>query len=156
MLPVMARNFPRWTPDEYRQRPRDFDPGLTQQICDRVANGEALSEICDDRDMPLPATFLRWLRQDDTLASEYRQALLDRSDVLVEELLVVAGLSDSKEAKNQIDVRKFHAERLNPEKYAARSNVNLRTPNEPDAAGIDYGAQVRRKLAAMAANLKST
>jgi hypothetical protein len=143
----------RWTPEEYRQRPRELDFKLADIIIERIANGEMLTEICDDRDYPLPATFLRWLREDPNLQSLYNEALELRTELLVEGMVEVADSHDSKRAKNQLDARRFHAERLMPGKYGPRAFTAEVKPGE-DEGGIDYGAEVRRKLASMAQSLR--
>lgn len=152
----MASNrVPRYTPDEYRQRPRDYNPGLAQEIIDRIANGQSLTEVCDDRDMPLPATFLRWCRTDPTLGMEYEQAIRDRADVLVEEMQELASGPDPQRARVEVDARKWTAERLVPAKYGARS-YQLQPKPEEDKGGVDYAAELRRKIERLAANVAAS
>lgn len=142
--------LPRWTPEEYRSRPRDFDPALAEQICDRVSNGESLSVICRDRDLPLPATFLRWVKQDSILAAQFQEAQQFRLDVLAEEMLVVSDeVEDARKSRVQVDARKFLTERLAPEKYGQRSHLAMSADSAPAKGQLDYGQDVRRKLQAM-------
>jgi hypothetical protein len=143
-----APRFPRWTPEEYRQRPNDFNPSLCDQIVSRVANGESLTVICASRDMPLPATFLRWMREEPEYNRAYQEAVQVRTDVLAEEMLVVADNPDPRIGKLQLQARQFHAERVNPGKYGPRP-VQASVP--PDAGGTeDDAARLRRKLDQMA------
>ena len=46
------------------KRPVDFTDEIFQQICDRMAEGEGLREICSDPEMPSRTTFLRWVEKD--------------------------------------------------------------------------------------------
>jgi hypothetical protein len=142
-----------WTPDEYRQKPKEFDPALAEAIVERVANGETLGELCKDRDMPLPATFLRWVAQDPHLSEQWEEALTLRTELAVDEMLMVANDYDSKRARNRLDARKFHAERMMPGKYGPRAYVSTVAKTEDTAGGIDWGADVRRKLDAMSKRL---
>ena len=140
----------RTTPAQYRNRPRDFDPGLAETITERIANGEQLTAICaHDRDMPAPATFLRWVRDDPHLASAYEEALAMRCDVLVEEMLELSSGEDPRTARVEVDARRFVVERLMPEKYGPRTYATLRERTD-DHAGVDHAAEVRRRLAEMA------
>ena len=143
--------LPRWTPENYRQRPNDCDFTLADQICQRVANGEVLAEICNSRDMPLPATFLKWTRDDPTLDKCWRQAQLDRLDVFTEECVLIADTSDPKQAAMSISSRSWMAERLNPKKFSQRTVAVGVTGDDDTSAGIDYGREVRRKIDEMAA-----
>jgi hypothetical protein len=142
-----------WTPEEYRQRPKDFDPALADMIVERVANGETLMTICRDRDYPLPATFLRWVGQDPTLGEQFAEAQALRSELMMDDILHVADDMDSKRGRNRLDARKFHAERMLPGKYGPRAYVTNATAKEDAGGGIDWGADVRRKLESMAKRL---
>lgn len=132
-----------WQPDDFRQRPRDYDPALADRIVEQVANGQDLFSLClSDRDLPLPATFLRWVERDELLRADYEQARRIRTDLLVEDILRVSDSRDSRRSRVQLDARKFHAERLAPEKYGPRP-----TGPEPDQKSTaDAGAELRRRL----------
>lgn len=149
---------PHWTPEQYRSRPSEYDPLLCEQICARVSNGETLTTICRDRDMPLPATFLRWVNKDPLLAEDWATALRVRTDIQMEQMIDASELMDPRQAKNEIDVRRFHVERMNPDKYGPRSQVTTLNTNAENsvAGGIDYGADVRRRIEQMAARAAET
>lgn len=141
---------PRWTPEQYRQKPTDPDPGLCVQIIERVSNGELLVEICREREMPLPATFLRWVSLDPTLEAGYREALSIQTDVHADEIMLVTQGTDAQTARVQLDALKFRVERMNPTKYGPRAVIDLGRKDKDSAGGVDHGYQVRRKLEQMA------
>lgn len=140
----------RWTPDDYRQRPRDYDPSLADDIVDRIANGEMLPVICNDRDMPLPGTFLRWVDEDPSLEERYLKARRYGTDVNLDEAVVAAHNSDPGLAGARSRSLMWHVERSMPEKYGPKSAMRITEGKEKDVGGIDYAAEVRRKLDAMA------
>lgn len=45
-------------------RPSDFSNELALTICERLASGELLIDICEDADMPHEATVRRWVMRD--------------------------------------------------------------------------------------------
>lgn len=119
-------------------------------IIDMVANGEVLTDICFDIDMPLPATFLRWCKEDPRLGEQYREALEYGADVTFDEALSAAYSQDTNQANIRFRAHMTRAERLLPEKYGPRSTVRNTKEVDDAAAGIDYSAEVRRRLAEMA------
>lgn len=73
-----------------RGRPRAYDRGLGEEICDRVGDGEKLHEICADPRMPRPRTVYNWREADKEFDREYRGALLARFDRKCHELEEIA------------------------------------------------------------------
>lgn len=57
-----------------------YGPELTAQICERIANGESLREICKSEGMPSRATALRWLRVHEEFRDQYAQAKEGQAD----------------------------------------------------------------------------
>jgi hypothetical protein len=52
-------------------RPVDYTPEIASTICDRLFDGETLSEICRDPAMPDKPTVMRWLAQYSEFLDEY-------------------------------------------------------------------------------------
>jgi len=52
-------------------RPVDYTREIGSAICDRLFNGETLSEICRDAAMPDKPTVIRWLAQHPKFLDEY-------------------------------------------------------------------------------------
>lgn len=142
----------RWTPEDYRQRPREYDPILFDVILERVSNGDMLVDICRDRDMPLPATFIRWTRQSDALGARYREALEIGADVLFDEVVTAAHDQDIYRGRLRSDALRFRTERAMPDKYGPRAALKL-GGGADEASGIDYAAEVRSRLRSMAERL---
>ena len=40
-----------------------YSPEIVAEVCDRMANGKGLRQICEADDMPDRVTFLRWVDQ---------------------------------------------------------------------------------------------
>lgn len=150
----MTNSRPRYTPEEYRKRPREYDPRIADQIIERLRNGESLIEMCHlDRDLPLPGNFVAWTFQDPNLRAAYNQALEIQSEVFVDEMITLSDGPDAQRAKVQIDARRFAASSHAPERYGRGKD---RGNSIEDAVSPDYGLEVRRKLEAMSQRIQNS
>lgn len=97
-----------------------YTEDLATNICDRIAEGESLRTICNDRDMPNWRTVLRWLEQDEAFASKHARAREAQADVMDERILKIAD-SCTNETANADRVRllayQWRAARLAPKRY---------------------------------------
>ena len=59
-------------------------------ILDRMANGEALANICREKQFPPPSTVLFWLAKEPLFAESYRHARESMADVLFDQCLAIA------------------------------------------------------------------
>lgn len=146
---------PKWTPEEYRDRPKDYDPAVADRILERLENGELLPSICsNDRDMPLPGTFLKWVYADPHLERLYVQARQIGTEVSVDEAVVAAQNRNAPVAGNESRAIMWHAERTWPEKYGPRAFVKTKEGEGQDG-GVDYTSEVRRKIDDMARKIQA-
>lgn len=51
-------------------RPCKYSPEIAREICNRLADGEPLRQICRDKHMPAWRTVYDWMYQDDTAGEE--------------------------------------------------------------------------------------
>lgn len=65
---------------------------MFNEICDRISEGESMSEICCDLHLPHRLTVLRWLREDEAsngpLRNSYAQAKEAYADLMAEKIRV--------------------------------------------------------------------
>lgn len=99
--------------------------------------------------MPLPGTFLLWVEQEPDLQPRYYAARRRGADVNFDAAMEEAARSPFPNGTLVATLR-WHTERSAPEKYGPRSTLKITDPKEPPDAGYDYGAEVRRKIEAMA------
>jgi hypothetical protein len=137
-----------YTPEEYRQKPREFNPLLAERVIVRIANGESLNDICQEREMPLPSVFLGWVEMDEELRKAYDKARVHRTQLLVDSMISVSRGPDDKKARTHNEVAKFHAEKLIPEIYGTGQD---RRRQENEIARPDSRAELRRRIEEMAA-----
>ena len=103
-------------------RPSLYSEDLADQICQRLAEGESLRQICDSEGFPDRNSVFSWLDSREDFSAKYaraRQARADvrsdRSDALREDLL--AGRIDPNQARVAFDIERWQAGKENPKRY---------------------------------------
>lgn len=145
----MVAPAPTFTPEEYRQKPRERTSTIVDTILLRVANGDTLLTVCRDLDMPLPSVFADWCEEDPRLAERYENALLRHVEVCFDQVGEMAGVGDTMRARVTSEAMKWRVERSLPAKYGPRAIV--KEVGDADAGGgIDHAAEVRRRIEDMA------
>ena len=126
-----------------------------QEIIRRIAEGESLTKVCKTLNedgsnrFPTPACFLANIKNDPILQKQYARAIELRSDIMVEKMIDIADDDTNVAmARNRIDVRKYHNEKLAPKKYGAKylaeNVVDVNIKQKVDLTLIP--AQVRQQL----------
>lgn len=94
---------------------------IKNEICDRIAEGESLVQICADSGMPARSTVFKYLRIDDEFADKYARAREAQADSFFDEIVSIADVEeDTNKARVRIDARKWAAGKLRPKKYGDR------------------------------------
>jgi hypothetical protein len=75
---------------EAGQRRRNLNAALRQEICDRVAEGETLTRICQDTRLPTKAVVIGFLAADVAFRRRYEQARRLQAEHWAEEILEIA------------------------------------------------------------------
>ncbi|MEO5334187.1 MAG: hypothetical protein H7839_19410 [Magnetococcus sp. YQC-5] len=111
-----------------------------REICQRLADGESLSEILrpgGKKTVRLPPRSLvyQWLEQDDDFARQYQIARKLQADALVDAMMGHAdqmkNASSNFEVKSleqKINVTKWLVERLNPERWGKITRISAESP----------------------------
>lgn len=110
-------------------RPSDYTEALAEEICARLCTGESLSSVCRSEGMPTKPTVLRWLARHDLFQTQYREAKVQATEAVAEEIFDIIdevppmkadGSIDSGAvawAKNRADARKWYLSKIAPKKY---------------------------------------
>ena len=126
--------------DAKRGRPSIFSGKLADEICELLADGKSLREICRDDAMPAKSTVCKWLAENPEFADQYTRAREIQAEALVEESLEIADDAtndwmlrnrDGKESwelngeniqrsRLRVDTRRWFASKLAPKKYGDR------------------------------------
>lgn len=137
-------------------RPSDFTQELADLICERLADGESLRNICDSENMPSRTTVFRWIAANTDFRNQYacaREAQADfyaesTIDISDEEVTMIkrskhGGKDDEGDgdlevvfdptavARNRlrVDARKWYAAKLAPKKYGDKMQTELTGAN---------------------------
>src|SRR6266404_9722548 len=76
-------------------RPVDYTREIGSTICDRLFDGETLSEICRDAAMPDKPTVMRWLAQHPKFLDEYVFTCQLLAEDLAAEAVSIADTADT-------------------------------------------------------------
>ena len=126
-------------------RPSSYTQAMADSICERLASGQSLREICRDEESPPKKTVLAWLKVNEEFRSQYTQARADQADRFVEEMIEISDDASNdwmerQEDKGQgyelngehlqrsrlrIDTRKWIAARMAPKKYGDRVTTEV-------------------------------
>jgi hypothetical protein len=113
-LPVSAPNL--------GGRPSVYTAELGHRICEAVAEGQALQDVCKQPGMPARRTVYYWLRTNEEFAIAYELAREMRADLLADEVVKISDTEDPARARVQIDARRWAASKLNPRRYGERQD----------------------------------
>lgn len=125
-----------------------FTEEIFQQIIDRMTEGEGLSEICRDSEMPSKTTFLRWVEKDTGRQRAYQGAREALMDHYAEEIRHIAWDNSEDTIKREgkpdlcnhewinrsrlkVDTLKFLMAKLHPKRYGDKTE--LLVANDVDA-----------------------
>jgi hypothetical protein len=95
-----------------------YTDDLAATICEHIADGMSLKEVCDLAGMPSRAIAYKWLTAHAEFSAMYARARDERADLIADEIVSIADNDpDPARARVRIDARKWWAARVNPKKY---------------------------------------
>jgi len=123
-----------------------FSPLLGDVICQKIAEGGKIMEICQQEGFPCYAVFSKWRRENEDFASQVRQAIVDRGEMMADLALLAAEEAVTKDEvasqRLKFEARKWRASVDNPEKFQQRTKISG-DANNPVTFVIETG--VRRQ-----------
>ena len=114
-------------------RPTKYTEELVAEICDRVANGTPLREICREEGKPSWTAFYNWINSDDALFERFARARELGTDAIAEDAIAIldaiperidGGRMDSAYVqwqKNRVEMRLKLLAKWNPRKYGDKT-----------------------------------
>lgn len=98
-----------------------FSRELFDSICEKIADGNSVREICTGPGMPDRKTFNRWRKATPELQAHYDSAKIDREEAIFDDIHWIADNEpDAKRAKVRIEAREWTLARMNGKKYGNR------------------------------------
>lgn len=118
-------------------RPSLYSDELAETICERLANGEPLLEICQTPGFPNDATVYRWLEKHVSFREQYARSREVQADRKFDEAWIIARdatVETAQVARLQVDTIRWQTGKMAPKKYGDLKRVEM--------TGADGGALV--------------
>ncbi len=134
-------------------RKSTFKQEIADEICERIATGEPLIQICLDKKMPAYRTVYDWLKESDDFATNYARARDIGYDLMAEnQVNIASGLKgssgDVQRDKLMIETNFRLLKAWKPSKYGDRVDIG-NADGKPFATSSDD--DLRAELAALRA-----
>ena len=95
-------------------------------LCEEIASGKALKDVCLMSGMPKRPTVYQWFSEYPEFKDMYTRAREERADLLADEILLIADTEDDpNKARVRIDARKWWAAKVNPKSYGDKADLNV-------------------------------
>ena len=109
-------------------RPSSYTKAKGDAICRRLAEGESLKKITDEKAQPTRPTVYKWLRDIPEFLSNYTRAREEQAEAYAEDITTIADepCKDNVAVQRnrlRMDARKWIASKLLPKKYGDRLGV---------------------------------
>lgn len=167
-------------------RPTLYCQKLTDKICTRLRNGESLTKICEEANMPDESTVYYWLEgvncneEDSKLfLKKYNQARKRQADSYADATVKIADdlqreieesekeggkklfadylSAKAKVAELRMKGRHWHAARLRPKKYGDQQNIKQKTDSKVEITDAgDAKSKLFEKLSKKIGNDETT
>lgn len=130
----------------------NVDLEVYRHVLHRMANGEAMTTICREPDMPDYSVFSKWANSSPELFGEYARAKAIQADYYADEIVDIAD-NDMlvARARNRMDARRWHSSKIAPRKYGDRIqneiNATIENKYKVDLSSMDAGARDALKKA---------
>lgn len=103
-----------------------YSQTLGAKMCELIGGGLSLKEVCELPGMPGRTTAYKWLALHDDFANMYARGREERADLIADEVITIADTDpDPARARVRIDARKWWAAKVNPRKYADKTQTEL-------------------------------
>lgn len=111
-------------------RPSDYTPEVAAIICERIADGESLRQICEEPGMPNRSTVRQWLAVHPEFHAQYARAREEQGDAYAERAIHEAlTASDAQMGRLRMDALKWAAGKLAPKRYGDKVQQEVSGPN---------------------------
>lgn len=105
----------------------EFSQEVFDVICERLADGESLREICASKGMPTKSNVIRWLAANEAAADQYARARELQADHEFDEIKAIADMASAEDvqvARLRVDARRWRVGKLRPKVYGDKLDVD--------------------------------
>ncbi len=104
-----------------------YSKKVTNEICQRLAQGEVWHKICNTGRLPSYTTLYAWLGKHPDFAADYARAKEMAADLRADKVLVVAEEATAETVQRdrlRVGALQWHAGKAAPRKYGSRAGEN--------------------------------
>ncbi len=153
------------------RKPMKYDEAVALEVCERIANGESLEDICEDPRVPSEMTIRRWMAAQPTFREAYARAREQQMEKWADDVIRIADDASGdyvdrvgkdgvvervvdpetvQRSKLRIDTRKWLMSKLAAARYGDRVDVNVSGSVEVSAlSDEELEARTRARLVAL-------
>lgn len=102
------------------ERPSSYSPELAEAICNQIADGKTMYEVCRQRDMPSSLNVYRWLDEQPDFARNFRIAREAHADCLdhrIKEIIENCTPETVSSDRVKLAALQWRASKLSPKRY---------------------------------------
>lgn len=135
-------------------RPTDFNEELANRILERMCEGETVTQICKDADMPNKSTVFLWSVNKPDFSDRYLMAVkvlgqcrVDKIPEVIEDMR--QGLIDHSMANVELNAIKWEGSKFYPKMYGDKQQVESKNENinvNADMPITDADREILRKI----------
>lgn len=119
-----------------------FSEIIANILCQKIAEGGSLTNICKDKNMPNFSTVSKWRRMNPDFDAAIKYAMQERAHAYHDKAIRIAESTESKDEatvnKLKVDTFKWAAEKGDPDQFGNRTKV-VGDPTRPLNLVIDTG-----------------
>lgn len=111
-----------------KRLPSLYDDGVLDRLCQELAEGKSIQDICSDESMPHFTEVYRTMAKDATIASAIAQAREAQQEFIADEIVAMADKATAEDynaVKLKIWARQWRAAKLAPKKYGDNQKVEI-------------------------------
>ena len=117
-------------------RPSAYSDAIARKICERIASGESLRRICQDKAMPASSTVYKWMDENEGFRSKCARAREQQAEAIFDEMAALEEkvLNDEVSplaARVVLASRQWRASKLAPKKYGDKLEIENNVTIKP-------------------------
>lgn len=124
-------------------RPSIYTKDITDNICQRIVDGESLRQICKDVSLPNRDTIYSWLQSNKAFSDQYTQARMMQADQFFDEMDEIIrqpmqSMIQIQQARLQIDTMKWRLSKMLPRIYGDKVELNSYSDRQDHSIKVEF------------------
>lgn len=138
-----------------RGRPTTYTPEIAQHICDRIADGEPLRQICREEGMPAWRTVYQWLAAHDDFYARFMRARDIGCDAIAEDSMAIVDEPPERGPDGKVDPGWVNLQRIRAE-HRLKLLAKWHPKRYGDKVDVNHGGQPENPLTLLLQQVQGT